>query len=84
MGCPYPGASANLTLREMVVRQLEAVLSDEECVLYASQLVQATKWDAHDFNALARCLLRKALESVGFAHALYWQLQVSVAGGGEA
>ena len=63
-------------LREMVVRQLEAVLSDEECVLYASQLVQATKWDTHDFNALARFLLRKALESAGFAHVLYWQLQV--------
>ena len=60
------------------------MLSDEECVLYASQLVQATKWDAHDFNALARFLLRKALESAGFAHALYWQLQVSAAGDGEA
>lgn len=67
-------------LREMVVRQLEAVLSDDECVLYVSQLVQATKWDTHDFNTLARFLLRKALEHAGFAHALYWQLQVHVPG----
>ena len=63
-------------LREMVVRQLEQISSNDECVLYASQLVQALKWDTHDFNALIRFLLRKALECSEFAHALYWQLQV--------
>ena len=54
----------------MVVRQLEQIISNDECVLYASQLVQELKWDTHDFNALICFLLRKALECSEFPNAL--------------
>ena len=63
-------------MREIVVRELDAILSHEEYILYASQLLQATKWEVYDNNALIRLLLRQAIEFEDFAYVLYWQLQV--------
>ena len=69
--------NCDVILREMVVKELDATLSHEEYILYASQLLQATKWEVFDNNALIRLLLRQAIEYEDFAYVLYWQLQVS-------
>ena len=69
-------ANCDVVLREMVVRELDAIISHEELILYASQLLQATKWEVFDNNALIRLLLRRSIEYEDFAYVLYWQLQV--------
>lgn len=69
-------ANCDVVLREMVVRELDAIISHEELILYASQLLQAIKWEVFDNNALIRLLLRRSIEYEDFAYVLYWQLQV--------
>ena len=69
-------ANCDVIMREIVVRELDAILSHEEYILYASQLLQATKWEVFDNNALIRLLLRQAIEFEDCAHVLNWQLQV--------
>lgn len=62
----------------MAVNELSHHLTNDDCILYASQLLQATKWDYHPFNPLIRFLLQKAVECHEFAYVLYWQLQVFI------
>lgn len=62
----------------MVVNELSHHLTNDDCIIYASQLLQATKWDYHPFNPLVRFLLQKAVECHEFAYTLYWQLQVLI------
>ena len=63
-------------LREMVLNKLKEILTEDESILYVSQLMHATKWDFHPFNSLTRYLIQKSVESKQFAYVFYWQLQV--------
>ena len=63
-------------LREMVLSELQNTIKEDECILYVSQLMHATKWDIHPFNSLMRFLIQKTISNPQFAYVFYWQLQV--------
>ena len=69
-------SNTDCILREMVVEECSKHLQSNECIQYALQLLQATKYDFHPFNPLFRFLLQIAIQCDEFAYTLYWQLQV--------